>query len=280
MRELSVEEVKEIQFAILQDFARFCDKNDIRYYLSSGTLLGAVRHKGFIPWDDDIDIMLPRPDYERAIYSYNNPSYIIDEFLINPKSIVRCGIIYRKDTYMETNIKDDLLNKVFIDIFPIDGVESNVCLRLIKSLRLKILITMHMASITKYQPSHHYDDKDDKFGKVKSLLRTWGKYLLITIAGMTKPQFWVRRINKICKKVPFDNAEYVGCISGGYYGAKEIIPHSVYDDRMKLQFESGSFWVPSGYDLYLHALYGDYMKLPPVEKRVSHHQYKAYLLSD
>ena len=280
MRELTTDEIKNIQFSILKDFATFCDKNNIRYYLSSGTLLGAVRHKGFIPWDDDIDIMLPRPDYEKAVKEYKHPLYIVDDCLVNPESVMRCGIIYRKDTFMESNFKDELLNKVFIDIFPIDGVESNHILRMIKAIELKFLISMHMASTVKYQKSHRYDDKNDRLGRIKALLRTFLKYVLITVAGATRPQFWVKRINHVCKKVAFDEGEYVGCIAGGYYGAKEVMQRSVYDKRVRLQFESCEFWAPGGYEEYLRALYGDYMTPPPEEKRVSHHQFHAFLLNE
>ena len=280
MKELSKDDVKQIQLDMLIDFASFCDKNNIQYYISSGTLLGAVRHKGFIPWDDDIDLMLPRPDYDRAVREYKHPDYVIDDILINPECTGKCGRIYHSRTSMDSHIRKTNHSGVFIDLFPIDGVEENRFLRFAKMARLKVLINCHSASILSYKRSRHYDDKASGVLNIKSAARTAVKYAMVFLFGHTSPQFWIRKINRVVRKVPFGSTKLVGCISNGYYGSREIMRREIYRDRVAVEFEGSSFWAPTGYDEYLTNLYGDYMTPPPEDKRVSHHQFRAYLTSN
>jgi len=261
---------------MLLDFAKFCDENHITYFLSSGTLLGAVRHKGFIPWDDDIDIMLPRPDYERAMALYKHSDYYLDDISINPKCYNRCGTLNNRHTIVESNLKPQYKSHVFIDVFPIDGISSNKLLRTLKLLFIQVMIYCHMATIVDYKPTHRYDDKNAGFLNWKKYSRIFMKYLMISTVGKTSPQYWAAKINNSLKKTDYNKAEYAGFFSGGYYGMKEVMKKKVFSARRPVSFEGHRMWAPVGYDRYLSGLYGDYMTPPPPEKRRSHHEFKAY----
>ena len=129
--------VRQIQLgelSLLEKYIEICSKYNLRYYALGGTLLGAVRHKGFIPWDDDMDLGMPRKDYEKFVTSYKNKDYFVDDLLINNSCWGRCGKLKCRNTILESNLKENYKEKVFIDIFPIDGICDNKLIQKIKSL--------------------------------------------------------------------------------------------------------------------------------------------------
>lgn len=142
------------------------------------------------------------------------------------------------------------------------------------------MIYFHMTTITDYQVTNRYNDKSAGVGNWKKYFRTFCKYLLISTIGNTSPTFWVRQINEWLKKTDYETSEYVGFLAGGYYGTKEIVEHDVFREQIPVSFEGYTLFAPIGYDIYLKHLYGNYMELPPVEKRCSHHEFKAYWLDE
>lgn len=276
MKEISLEEQKKLQLDMLIDFANFCDKNNITYYLSGGTLLGAIRHKGFIPWDDDIDIMMPRDDYERAINLYKNDVYVLDAIENNPLCWERYARIYNKKTIIFSNVRNKYKEHIFIDIFPIDGLSNNKLSQKYVFFMQKILTTAHLASVLDFSLSNRYADKNAGFYNWKIYVRTFIKYLLILTVGNIKPQVWIKLMTILAKKRNFYKSDWVAVLIAASYGSKEIMPKNIFRSKIQVDFESHKFWAPVGYDYYLKSLYGDYMKLPPIEKRQSHHDFKAY----
>lgn len=264
MREATIQELRNVQLDILKNVDTFCKANGLRYSLCGGSMLGAVRHKGYIPWDDDIDIMMPRPDYDRFVATFSSDvDYIID---FEKQEAFRETFvkICRKDTLMV----DDLLQRgafgINIDLFPIDGVPSD------KSLEYVEDVVARKEEIAKFCPFY----KEMRSKKVLWMLKYWAKriaYCKTESILKLKADFHTH----LCK-TPFETSELAGVISGSY-GKKEIVKKGVFIEYEEMPFEDSSFMAISRYDEYLGAIYGDYMKLPPVEKRTNPHHYHVYI---
>ena len=280
MKKLSSFEIKKLQLEMLIDFADFCDKNSLTYYLAGGTLLGAVRHKGFIPWDDDIDIMMPREDFNKAVLLYNHQYYKLNFITNNNDWIEQIAKICDTRTYlfnsmMKNNEINDI-NCVSVDVCPIDGLPDNLLKQNLNFLCSKILISIHSASILALKPTKRFDDKYAGVFCWKRNLRNIVKYLLISLFGMSNPRLWINLLNNIVTKESFYSKDYVAGIVSCVHGSKEKMPRNIYEPKKKYEFEGCNFWGPNDSDYYLKRLYGNYMELPPLDKRVSHHYVEAY----
>ena len=278
MREINSYELKQIQLEMLLDFATFCDKNDITYYLGGGTLLGAVRHKGFIPWDDDIDVMMPRPDYENFIKTYKHTFYVAKDMSNSDNYFEKNCKLCDLRTVIEnkSNRRNGSEENVYIDLFPIDGLPNNIFLQKFFIWVSQLVVVMHSSTVLSYSVSNRYKDRSAGLGNWKSVLRTIVKFVLIATVGKTNPKLWVTGLHRLLKSYEFKNSNNVAGLVSGIYGTREVMSAIIYEPKVLLDFEGYKFWSPHNYDYYLKRLYGNYMELPPIDKRKSHHNFKAY----
>ena len=259
-KELSLQDIKGITLAVLIHFRDFCNENNIKFYLSNGTLLGAVKYGGFIPWDDDIDVLMPRKDYERFIELYKDS----DEYkLFTRKRTPDYKFPYAKLCDMNTrkiecNINSGVDLGVDIDVFPLDLCSSDI---LTSDIQRKLSFFQKGCMLSKF---------------ISSEGKPVYKRLIIECCKLLGFDFFCKRLENIVKKEADKKCEYMGCLMWPIYGKREIIPAEVFKYAVEVEFEGEIFPAPSGYDTYLHSLYGDYKKDPPIEKQKTHHKYIAY----
>lgn len=257
LRELQLEELK-----ILKDLAKYLNENNYTYFLCAGTLLGAVRHKGFIPWDDDIDILMPREEYSRLIKEYNqNP--IKKDYTLKALELNNSGYPFAKlvtnNIVIESKSAED--KNLWIDIFPIDGYPDDYD----ESLKLEKRILTRKGMIYLHTTSFKNIWKEKKSVKNRIL-----KMFLKPISMLVPVKTSAKKIQKMATKYKYSTSKYVGGSVWGYGIQERMEKEKVFSSAAELEFEGEKFCAPIGYKEYLSNIYGDYMKLPPEEKRVTH----------
>lgn len=262
LKEITPTELKQIQLDILDYVDDFCEKNNIMYSLACGTLLGAIRHKGFIPWDDDIDIQMLRPDYERFIQLIRkdkNKLYTIKTFE-DKLEISFAKIIATNTTLIETYSHS--VFGVYIDVFPIDGVKNDTDFRI-----------RHKQVMQQY---YKYSIIKSNYSSCKTIISKIKLTILKILYGHTSPDKIINKINHISLKEKVDECNYLFEMVAGRT-CKAPFSKKAFANTIKIPFEHKYYPVLIGYDEYLRSCYGnDYMQLPPKEKQISHHDFKAY----
>ncbi len=268
MQELTMSEIKMMSLDILKDIKRVCEELHLTYFLDSGTLLGAIRHNGFIPWDDDIDIVMPRPDYDRFCKEYNkfsNSNYYVSSLENSKNYFFSFAKVYDRRTKKIEHGTYLLKQGLCLDIFPLDGYPDSVR----EHYDNCVNVFNKYASAVGYAFVQHY-----KFNPLK---------LLQNIILFLFRHFIVRKcalsVHEFASSIDYDSSEYVGCNSIMYYNQKNCraMKKSVFTPMMH-QFEDDYFIIPAGYDEVLTKYYGsDYMTPPPEDKRTSSHGVNIYL---
>ncbi|MBY4582071.1 LicD family protein [Pediococcus pentosaceus] len=254
-----------IDINILNDVVDILEENELKYFLIAGTLLGAVRHKGFIPWDDDMDIAMPRKDYDKFldIFSKKLPPYLhVKNFMTDPTFkyyITRIIDDRYKVSELRNDNKSESITNVSIDIFPIDGVPNNKILR--KVYYFKVLTYRALISLIQKE---NIDTARKRSIPEKIIINLGTKLPLKKFLSANKLQF---KIDKLLKKQS-DDSIYAGTIMGAYR-LKEILPRDYFGEGKSYEFEGRKFIGPAKYKEYLNHMYGDYMKLPSKEQRES-----------
>lgn len=254
-------ELQQVQLSILKEMDRVCRKNGIRYFLFSGTLLGAVRHQGFIPWDDDIDVVLLRDEYERFVNlppEEFGPALFLQTSATDPEYRNVYAKLRRSDTtYVESYMDHLRINHgVFIDIFPMDGVPSKRPLQALFWYPISVLGYTASLKAFRKEPKPHLVFPFVLF-KVLSPLSGGA---LMKAYGKLMSMFDLRRTDK------------VGFLThAGFPLSHVVYERSWFDRTVELEYEGIPMPAPGEHHLVLTQLFGDYMSPPPEDKRVSHH---------
>ncbi len=268
MREITdIKEMQQIELNILEFVDKVCKDNNIKYFLSDGTLIGAIRHKGFIPWDDDIDITMPRPDYEKFLSIMDNLNSDRYECLHFSKKFKNYFYSFAKVVDLNTVLTESSFIRnekmgAFIDVFPLDGVTDEKTFLKNRKKFGKLSAILNLSASKKFEPS--------KKNKINTII----KLLLYPISKMFGYKFWAKRLQKIMLKYNIDESNYVCrycCVS-----KKNVYPKEVFTDCINVEFEKQNFLTTKEYDAYLTRLYGDYMTPPPEDKQKPHHDVKLY----
>lgn len=255
--------IRDIQLEIMDDIHQFCSKHNLRYSLTGGTLIGAIRHQGYIPWDDDIDIMLPRPDYELFLKEYKSEDNYVIDLMSSDKCVETFAKVCRKGTLMVDELGRGLWG-INVDIFPVDGFPAD-------------------------GTREHFDQLNrilNRLGVFCPFYKTMSKNRFLWLA-----KFIIKRIIHIyphsflhlkkeltlkLKQYPFKSSALAALYCGGD-GWREILPKEIFETYTDVTFEQRSYKAISGYDTYLSSVFGDYMQLPPVSERIPKHNYNYYL---
>lgn len=260
---LSLAETQQVYLELMTELDRVCRENGLRYDLGGGSLLGAVRHGGFIPWDDDIDINMPRPDYERLLAMQCGGTLKLPEHreLVSdrngtfPRHFAR---YVRHDVKRVADRAEDWdCPYIGIDIFPIDGVPENDRKFRCQVWTIKQLRRFLLTSVEKPNTSRR--------GKLAAKIKNCYRPILRAIG----PFRLAKMLDRVCAWMDYETAEYVGGISG-MYGRKEKWKKEDMLPQTEVPFEGKKFLAVANYAIYLSNLYGDYMALPPEDKRVPH----------
>lgn len=263
MKKIDVEELKKIQIDILNEVDKFCKNNNINYWLDCGTLLGAVRHKGYIPWDDDIDLGMLRDDYNRFIKTFNqeNSKYKLECYENNNKFYYFFGKVLDTSTVLYEPDEKGIKLSVNIDVFVYDNAPDDN--KKLKRMFRKRNFYRRMRNIRLFNKTSY----DNNF--IKKIARLIANKLLFFIP---KDYFVKKTIKNAQKYNKFETKRV-----GNFVDIDAVaINKKVFSSFINMQFEKNKYPVPAGYDELLKAYYGDYMKLPPIEKRVSNHSFVAY----
>ncbi len=257
MRKLEIREVQKILMNLMIKLDGFCRDHDIKYYIIGGTLLGAVRHKGFIPWDDDIDIAMLREDYEKFLKVRHlfSTEYDVKNFNNDDQCDYAITRVYIPNTLIDNPAtrKTKIDRRLFVDIFPLDTVPGDA--KLEKNQEKKILV---LKKRIWYSVPYQYTANP-----IKKIVR---KAISIFYAPFRK--FMVVQLDAIMKRYcKFPNVYYCSMASQYSYQKQKMI-QEIYGAPQNYTFENYQLQGPADYDSYLSQLYGpDYMQLPPIEKR-------------
>ncbi len=271
-RVVSDNEIKIICNKLLADFSEYCKKNNLRFFLGYGTALGAVRHSGFIPWDDDIDVVMPRPDYEKLIETYDNDV---------EKNVLLCHekdksyyypfakLCNKKTELVEEHFSNDSNMGVYIDIFPLDGNGSDI-----------EAAKAHMKECIKTQRKLNNAMAKHFFRSKSNIIKEFMRYIRYYFLRLIGSDFFYNKLDKLVKQYEYQNSKFISNNVWCTYSVRELFFKEMFDEDVLITFEKREYPIVKKYDEYLSSIYGNYMEMPPIDERISHHDMIAYYKDD
>ena len=251
----NMDDLKKVELDILKQFIKVCKKLNLSYYLLGGTLIGAVRHKGFIPWDDDIDVCMRRKDYEifiREGQKYLNNNYFIQTYETDQGYLNNFAKIRNSNTtFIESSVKNINMNHgIYIDIFPLDNLYNY------NKLKEKLI--------------HYHLYKEYYLEHGKTIQKIIVRVANFLYNNKTKVQL-CKKLDNMYTKMNDKKLEKIVNYCGAWGVQRESHYVEDFEKLVDVKFEDVYVKAPIGYKRVLTDTYGDYMKLPPEEKRVAHH---------
>ena len=261
-KKLDIDEIKEVELGVMDYIHNICKEKGINYSLAYGSLLGAVRHKGFIPWDDDLDIALKRDEYDKlyqAILEDNNSIYKVVSWENDSRYPYPFYRVYDSRTVYENNyIQNDIELGICVDVFPFDDYKD------VNKEITKLDMYRRLSVYTLYGIRN-------KEAGIKNIIR----YLMLVVFRLTRVKTWNKKLND-CSRVSV-NSEYIDYLmESKKYSTK--LDAKALDEVVECRFEDRVYNIPKDYDHILTTIYGsDYMEIPPLEKRIQHDDFVAYI---
>lgn len=268
--------IQKNELIILKEIKRICDKHKIIYYLSSGTLLGAIRHGGFIPWDDDIDIEMPLPDYKRFLKVCEtelDKRFFLQNYKTDPNDHQAfTKIRMNHTTFMPSHhTKHHIHHGFWVDVFPVVKLPKS---RVIQSINKKLIQISNYVQMGDFIKAN-YDEFYGKLGKVG---------IKLVLAFNKLPMSFRKKLHSLMLAPVMRNPRHDKLLSY-VWTTYDYLPTNIYEELIEWKFENEYFMIPKRYDEYLTKMFGDYMTPPPESERVGHgtiivdenHDYTYYL---
>ena len=270
METVTMEYLRKTQIALLDQFDAICSANGLQYFLSNGTLLGAVKYSGFIPWDDDIDVCMPRNDYNRLMEIMarepETEGYAFFSCEINKDYLFPFAKMSdRKTLLIEKDVDNGVTLGINIDIFPLDGFGHSV--EQARKIYKRMEKLRRGLGWAKRRCNYNVRTPKD-----------CAKLVLTLFHRMIGAKKYVEKICRYAQSFSYDNSAFTGNSVWGFYGDGEYHKKSVFAEAKDLQFEERTYPCPIGYHDYLTKLYGDYVADPPADKQVTHHSFQITIL--
>lgn len=255
MRKMTFDEYRRLLLEMLKNVDEICTRYNLNYMIAFGSLIGTIRHGGYIPWDDDIDIVMPREDYNKLLKIINASEGTLNfiDISCNKNTIFSYGKICKKGTkVIESNFRNVDGYGAFIDVFPIDNAPNNAFIRKYES---------HKIVMKRRQLQHATKNKETFTSNIRTNIL---RLLAFAMTRKVNPERKIQEINYICQKYNNISSDYI------WIQGMSIAPKEWYKNCVRKRFEDIEVWIPKEYDLILKSLYGNYMELPPESERTIH----------